>query len=205
MTRDDAAKDPDELEREVEQQRESMEHTLAELVDRLSPRQLLRQILGEDEGYEPRQLQRLLAANPVPTLLAAAGIGWLIMNRSRSGEAERSRSPSWDEPSHASYGVDPDYDPRSGAGHSALEKEDIEASKSVAYEDNVGSYVNSMLARQPLLVAAFGLVVGGLLGALLPGSAEQQGRSGRLEDFSRRSPGTDEFPEDAESERYTRH
>lgn len=199
MAQDDGAKSSRELEHEVEQQRSAVEQTLTELVERFSPAHLLRSLLGQDSSgsndapQQPRQLLDLLSANPVPTLLAAAGLGWLMMSQTRQEEHHSRPAPARDEPSHASYGVDPDYDPHSGEGHVALEKDERkdreeDLGRSMAYEDNLGNQVNSILRSQPLLVAAFGIALGGLLGAALPRLSRQEvSFSERLEEYNEHS------------------
>lgn len=198
MARSDDTKDSRELEQEVEQQRSAVERTLIELIERFSPQRMLQSLLNQgDEGQRdqpiPRQLMDTLSANPIPTLLAAAGVGWLMMSQARHSEHDPELAPASDEPSHASYGVDPDYDPRSGVGHVALEKDHHEGGETVPYQsttysDNVGNQVNSLLRNQPLLVAAFGIAVGGLLGAALPRlSRHEVGFSERLQEFGERA------------------
>ena len=79
--RDDARKDPATLEREIDQTRANMDRTLGALERKFSPGQLLDQAMefARDNGGEfANNLGRSVKENPVPALLAAVGIAWMV-------------------------------------------------------------------------------------------------------------------------------
>ena len=87
--RDDARKDPATLEREIDQTRANMDRTLGALERKFSPGQLLDQAMDfarENGGEFANNLGRSVKENPVPALLTAVGIAWMVAsgNRPRS-------------------------------------------------------------------------------------------------------------------------
>jgi hypothetical protein len=79
--RDDIHKHPDELEREADRARASLESTLEALERRLSPGELLDQMLNvvkENGGVFGRNLATQVRNNPVPVLLTGIGMTWLM-------------------------------------------------------------------------------------------------------------------------------
>jgi ElaB/YqjD/DUF883 family membrane-anchored ribosome-binding protein len=91
--RDDARKDPATLEREIDQTRANMDRTLGALERKFSPGQLLDQAMefARDNGGEfANNLGRSVKENPMPALLTAVGIAWMVAasNRPRSSVAD---------------------------------------------------------------------------------------------------------------------
>ena len=91
--RDDAGKDPATLEREIDQTRANMDRTLGALERKFSPGQLLDQAMEfarENGGEFANNLGRSVKENPVPALLTAVGIAWMVAssNRPRSSIAD---------------------------------------------------------------------------------------------------------------------
>jgi ElaB/YqjD/DUF883 family membrane-anchored ribosome-binding protein len=91
--RDDARKDPATLEREIDQTRANMDRTLGALERKFSPGQLLDQAMEfarENGGELANNLGRSVKENPVPALLTAVGIAWMVAssNRPRSFVAD---------------------------------------------------------------------------------------------------------------------
>ena len=91
--RDDARKDPATLEREIDQTRANMDQTLGALERKFSPGQLLDQAMGfarENGGEFANNLGRSVKENPVPAILTAVGIAWMVAssNRPRSWTAD---------------------------------------------------------------------------------------------------------------------
>lgn len=118
----EAKKDPAQLEREIDEQRSHIGHTLSELEQRFSPGQMLDQALsyGKENGADfSRNLVNTVKNNPVPTLMTAVGIAWMMYGQNRppaSASQYRTGYAGYDEPSSASYGLDPDYDTDLGYG-----------------------------------------------------------------------------------------
>jgi hypothetical protein len=79
--RDDLHKDPGELEREADRARANIESTLEALERRLSPGELLDQMLHvvkDNGGAFGRNLATQVRNNPVPVLLTGIGMTWLM-------------------------------------------------------------------------------------------------------------------------------
>jgi len=84
--RDDARKDPATLEREIDQTRANMDRTLGALERKFSPGQLLDQAMEfarENGGEFANNLGRSVKENPVPALLTAVGIVWMVASSNR--------------------------------------------------------------------------------------------------------------------------
>jgi hypothetical protein len=106
---DPGSKSAAEIEREVQESRADIEHTLGAIQERLSPGQLVDQALGYFRGGRgadfARNLGDSIAANPIPIALMGVGLAWMMMGGQRSarnGEGAGSghwdeRSPYWDE------------------------------------------------------------------------------------------------------------
>jgi ElaB/YqjD/DUF883 family membrane-anchored ribosome-binding protein len=79
--RDPENRDPEKLERTADQIRADMDRTLNALERKLSPSQLLDrslEYLREHGSDMARTVGETVRSNPVPIVLAAAGIGWLV-------------------------------------------------------------------------------------------------------------------------------
>ena len=84
--RDDARKDPATLEREIDQTRANMDRTLGALERKFSPGQLLDKAMEfarENGGEFANNLGRSVKDNPVPALLTAVGIAWMVASSNR--------------------------------------------------------------------------------------------------------------------------
>lgn len=74
----------DRIEADVNQSRHRLNDTLAALGDKLSPGQMLDEVMGLAQGQAGAFAKKLggqIKDNPLPTLLIAAGVGMLLMNR----------------------------------------------------------------------------------------------------------------------------
>lgn len=102
----------DDIERDIDRDRDHLSQTIRALEDRLSPGQIFDQVWGyarRNGGTFSDNLVRTISENPVPVILTAAGIAWMALAR------HRDRDDAWysedaDYPVRASYGVDPSYD-----------------------------------------------------------------------------------------------
>ena len=99
----ESRKDPERLEREIDQQRDNIGQIVSALESKLSPGELIDRFIGAGNGTGgefARSLGNVVKANPVPTLLTAAGLAWLYACRNetpatrRADEMERSYSAS---------------------------------------------------------------------------------------------------------------
>lgn len=80
-------RDPEQLERAADRIRDDLDRTLDAIERRLSPSQLLDRSLAylrEHGGELTRAVGDTVRRNPVPILLAVAGIGWLATSSLRS-------------------------------------------------------------------------------------------------------------------------
>lgn len=86
--KEDRAKDPETLEREINQTRAEMNQTLDSLERKLTAGQLVDQCLtffgmkGTEIGSS---LGRCIKENPMPVLLTATGIGWMMFGTAQTG------------------------------------------------------------------------------------------------------------------------
>jgi ElaB/YqjD/DUF883 family membrane-anchored ribosome-binding protein len=202
--REDAQKDPDALEREIDQTRARMNQTLGAIERRLTPGQIVDEAVGlfrEHGGDFAANLGSSIKENPVPAMLAAVGIGWMILAPNRL-----SRPTS-------AYGHYADYDPndegtlgdmgesikgkmadagermRSGAvaardrlteswttsKDAVRDRMSQTASTAQAQANRAREGFNTLLEEQPIILAAVGLAVGAAIGAMLP-STEPEDR-----------------------------
>jgi hypothetical protein len=202
--REEAQKDPDSLEREIDQTRARMNQTLGAIERRLTPGQIVDEAVGlfRDHGRDfAANLGSSIKENPVPAMLAAVGIGWMIL------VPKRPSLPS------SAYGHYADYDPndegtlgdmgesikikmvdagermRSGAVAARdrladswmISKDAVRdrmsqtASTAQAQANRAREGFNTLLEEQPMILGAVGLAVGAAIGAMLP-STEQEDR-----------------------------
>jgi ElaB/YqjD/DUF883 family membrane-anchored ribosome-binding protein len=80
----------DRIEADVNQSRHRLNDTLAALGDKLSPGQMLDEVMGLAQGQAgdfAKKLGAQVKDNPLPTLLIAAGVGMLLMNRHQGGQS----------------------------------------------------------------------------------------------------------------------
>lgn len=206
-------RDPEALERDIDRTRSSLDRTMDELESRLSPGQLVDQALsmGRQHGGElAANLGRSVENHPLPLLLTAVGIAWMMMSSSEPPSRRRpmygatgdGRLESAKERLHG--GVE---SARSAA--SAVGEEASRARHAIghAIDDTVshtGERVRDagermrtqgermregfgrMLDDQPLLVGAIGIAVGAALGAILPRTEAEDRLMGETSDSAAR-------------------
>lgn len=186
-------RDPQELEREASALRADMDRTLDALERKFSPGQMLDRSVSylRDHGASlARNVGDTVKENPIPVLLTAAGLAWLI------GSSIRSRSQSadfYDDPYGDEYSSEPGLRERVGAklqhGAEAVSEKlhagadaakrtwrsssasgrvsrTMQATRARAQE--VQQRATTMLDEQPLVVGALALAAGAILGATLP-------------------------------------
>lgn len=201
---EDTHKDPATLEREIDQTRARMDQTLGALERKLTPGQIVDEAMGlfrEHGGDFAVNLGSSIKENPVPAMLAAVGIGWLMFGPKRSSARG------------SAYGHYADYDSTDeGAvervGESIKNKatdagEKVRSSAIAARDRLAESWTtskevvtgrltqtadaaqaqanraregfNTLLNEQPIILGALGLAIGAAIGAVLP-STEQEDR-----------------------------
>ncbi|MGQ9426266.1 DUF3618 domain-containing protein [Gilvimarinus sp. F26214L] len=98
----DSAKDPSQLEREVDEQRREIGDTIHALEEKFSSREVFNQASGylrEHGGDFARSLSNSVKANPLPVALTAVGVLWMMV-----GQRPSTRMPSYssDSSEHSS-------------------------------------------------------------------------------------------------------
>jgi ElaB/YqjD/DUF883 family membrane-anchored ribosome-binding protein len=79
----------DRIEADLNESRHRLNDTLSALGDKLSPGQMLDEVVGLAQGQAgdfAKKLGAQVKDNPLPTLLIAAGVGMLLLNRGHSGQ-----------------------------------------------------------------------------------------------------------------------
>jgi ElaB/YqjD/DUF883 family membrane-anchored ribosome-binding protein len=118
MAYDSDNKSSAELQREIEMQRSRVEDTIDQIQDKLSPGQLVDELLAYTKGGGGEfvaSLQRNVTANPLPVALLGVSIAWL-MAKPASASADLSSTArsdrQWDNSinRNRAYGVDDDDD-----------------------------------------------------------------------------------------------
>ena len=108
QVREDTAKDPATLEREINQTRAEMNQTLDSLERKLTAGQLLDQCLtffgmkGTEIGSS---LGRCVKDNPMPVLLTATGIGWMMFGPNQNRTVVRSNHYAYDDADDGAEGM----------------------------------------------------------------------------------------------------
>ena len=114
--RHDMQKDPSELEREADRARANIENTLEALERRLSPGELLDQMLHvvkNNGGMFGKNLATQVRNNPVPVLLTGVGMVWLMAASDRPPQRAYGYASGYDYESGHDIGT-------SGTGSSAM-------------------------------------------------------------------------------------
>jgi ElaB/YqjD/DUF883 family membrane-anchored ribosome-binding protein len=88
----ESRKDPERLEREIDEQRDNIGQIVSALESKLSPGELIDRVIGASNGTGgefARNLGSVVRANPVPTMLTAAGLVWLYACRNETPATRR--------------------------------------------------------------------------------------------------------------------
>ncbi|SJZ54531.1 DUF3618 domain-containing protein [Novilysobacter spongiicola] len=185
-------KDPAQLEREIDQQRNHIGELIGALENKMSPGQIFDMVIsrGKGGGHEfTSNLARTVKQNPMPTLLTAAGLAWLMAGQ-RHGDST-SHATAYSSDTHPDK---PGIGERVGqARHNAGEKigaarerigdsahHAVDSVKDRARRANEG--VHNMMDENPLALGAMGIAVGALLGAMLPATRKEDELMGPTRD-----------------------
>lgn len=113
----DSQKHQQQLEQEIAQQRAHLTQTIQSLERKLSLNDIVEQVVNygkENGGAFGNNLVGSIKNNPIPTLLTAIGLSWMMYGQNRSSIDQSNRFTGqqdlFGEQSNASYGVDPAYD-----------------------------------------------------------------------------------------------
>lgn len=207
----ESRKNPDELEREIDQKRERIEDLVGALESRLSPGQLFDQALSYTKGHSgefAHNLGNTLKANPVPAVLTSVGLLWLALGQNRTPAPATTGTPLKDKLSGAldavansaghtrdslNRGSHDVRDKVTGLGESVSAKaaetgerlSDTAAQAKDTLADQAqqlkGTF-ETLLREQPLVVGALGIALGALLGASLPRTETEDRALGKHSD-----------------------
>jgi hypothetical protein len=187
----------EELERDIDRTRSSLGRTIDELENRLSPGQLLDQALGmarQHGGEFATNLGRSAENNPVPLLLTAVGIAWMMASSNEPRADKHGRAEISGRASGAKKRVQSGVETaRSAAGtvsdRAARAKDTVghagERIRTQSHRMKQG--FARLMEEQPLLVGAMGIAVGAALGAALPRSEAEDRMLGDTSDSAARS------------------
>lgn len=185
----EAQKDPETLEREIDQQRESISSIVHELENKLSPGELLDRVLRYAKGNGGEffgNLSETVKANPVPTLLTALGLTWLMMGQNRSAPASGHAAGAKRQAQHLKDKAGQLRDELGSNWDSTrqrLSDSSHQAADTLRHQaERARDGVEHMLAEQPLALGAIGIAVGALLGAALPPTREEDRLLGETSD-----------------------
>lgn len=189
----EARKDPQTLEREIDQKRSDISHLVEALENKLSPGQLIDQALAYAKGNGGEFFSNLgttLKANPVPTVLTSVGLVWLMLGQNRRPVTQR-HGPGLGERldgagqrlhaarQHLGQRVDSLHERASQAGHGLVDGlshggEQLSARMHDASDalqrqgQHLRGSLQHLLQEQPLALAAVGVALGAVVGAALP-------------------------------------
>lgn len=198
-------KDPAQLEREVDQSRAHMSETLSALEEKLSPSHLVDQVLTyarENSGEFSQNLVDAVKRNPVPTLLTAVGLGWLIYGQQHprqlstqyttTGYRDTSTTVGSSHTSLTERGkqmqdhlgksaTDMKTQLDQGADH--LKHQAQHAADSLRHQGERAKVgFTHMLEQQPLALGALGIALGALIGGALPPTRQEDKLLGKTRD-----------------------
>ncbi|GAB3393863.1 DUF3618 domain-containing protein [Azotobacter armeniacus] len=198
----EAQKDPDTLEREIDQQRAEISNIVHALENKLSPGELLDKALGYTKGHGGEFMSNLsntVAANPMPTVLTSVGLLWLLTSQNRTlrtqvyaGDAAmESSGPSLTEKArqraagirekaeHLGEGVSDSL----GSARQHLSDSSQHAADSLRHRaQQARSGFDTLLHEQPLVLGALGIAVGALIAGMLPTTQQEDQLLGEASD-----------------------
>ena len=159
---------PEELERNAEQIRADLDRTLDALERKLSPSQLLDRSLAylrDHSGELTRSVGEAVERNPVPIVLAVAGIGWLVASSLSSSRKTIDVTP-----------------PEATSATSGGSRFRDRASMARAQARRAQYRAISALEERPLLFGGLAVALGALLGAIVPSTEYEDRVVGQVRD-----------------------
>lgn len=161
-----------EIEDNIYRTEAEMADTITEIQHRLSPEHLKDEAVAKIKDYAGRGMemfQGTVKKAPVPFIAAAAGLSYLLLRRKRSKRRAEQATAT------ASYAS-----PMLNAGEPGMRPPEMNLAPQ-ATADTVGEKaraasgkVTAMAENHPLVFGAAGVVVGAILGAVLPSSARER-------------------------------
>ena len=168
--------DPEQLQRRADQIRADMDQTLDALERKLAPSQLLDKSLAylrDHAGDVARGVGETVRRNPVPVLIAIAGIGWLVAS------SVRRRDPVG-ETFDDTFDDESTYADERPAGFRNRFQDRVAAAR--ARTRRAGHEVVSTVEERPLLFGGLAVVIGALIGAVMPSTEYEDKIVGQVRD-----------------------
>ena len=189
-------RDPVEIEREIAVTRESIDSTVEELGDRLTPSQLVddaKEFVKEKAMRGANTAWARVNENAMPLALIGSGVIWMMRSGDRSGNGFAARHPARSYRGTQPFGstqregiTDRMRDAASDVTERASEKasELTESARDAGHElrENMRSRFESMREEQPLLLGLASLALGALIGGLLPSTRREEELLGEARD-----------------------
>jgi Protein of unknown function (DUF3618) len=172
-----------QLEREAEQNRARLAETLDELRERVTPGELLDELLdyaGNGTGGEiVRTLVQQVRRNPLSVALVGAGLAWLMLSNQTADRAAEPRSRVEDADRNAAARLAALSDHPAGSSSVAdlvtsTYRRAQAATSDMARRAYSRRTLADLLHDQPLVIAGLGLALGAALGTLLPSTERER-------------------------------
>lgn len=185
--RTQSQKDPAQLEREIDQQRDHIAELVEALGSRLSPGEMFERVLGygKEGGREfAGNLGHTVKSNPVPALLTAAGLLWLYAGRHEPSTSSTGTTANLGATHKAHLGERMQHvreetsEKIQGVRRTAHDAAD--SVKDRAQRANEGFH--HLLDDNPMALGAIGVAAGALLGAMLPVTRKEHELMGEASD-----------------------
>ena len=182
-----SSSDPEQLERTADSIRADLDRTLDALERKLSPSQLIDRSLAylRDHGGDLAvAVGDSVRRNPVPILVTVAGLGWLIATAVRS-RAEIDVTPIDDEDDDLEIDDtldDESAEPSYADAHTLRSRFDDRMAAARARTRQAQYRAVSALEERPLLFGGLAVVVGALLGAIIPSTEYEDKFVGQVRD-----------------------
>ena len=187
----DGQKDPETLEREIDEVRAEMSRTLEALERKFSPGQWVDYYLDslrEHSGELAANFGNTVKQNPVPITLTAIGLAWTILASNRPkpayGESvsygEQEDSPGFGEKLKSTAEGARN---RFGSSRDAVRDKFSDTARNTqdrARRAREG--LGSLIEEQPLILGALGIALGAAIGASLPRTEQEDRLMGKVRD-----------------------
>jgi ElaB/YqjD/DUF883 family membrane-anchored ribosome-binding protein len=162
------ASSPDQIERDITDLRARISHTLDAVQDKLSPGQVLDQVLSyaKDEGGQMVEgCARAVRRNPLPATLAGVGLAWLLYASNRAEQQP---------PVQVVIAEDPRRRLQERAAEVAREQAEAGLAWSRSQAERACEASVDYVKRNPLGAAVIALGLGAIVGGLLMPSKDRR-------------------------------